>query len=115
MSSGWLRRWARVVAALLLLTSLWQLPHRWQDDELCSPVAESHDESKHVFTAPAGGGHADHCAVCHWTRWVKPVFAASLAVHAARGAGRDLAPYAADSLRDPASDRLPPRAPPTAS
>jgi hypothetical protein len=112
MRSGWLRRSSRIVAALLLLTSLWQLPHRWQDDEVCAPVAEAHDESKHVFTAPTAAGHAEHCAVCHWTRWVKPVFAATAAGSGVNGSGAALAPQAAGDLRDPASDRLPPRGPP---
>ena len=115
MRSGWLQRSSRLVATLLLVVSVWQLPHRWQDDEVCAPVAEAHDESKHVFTSAKPAAHEDHCAVCHWTRWLKPVFASTLAVATARGARGDVAPYAVDTVRDPGSDRLPPRAPPSAS
>ena len=113
MSLAWLRRSSRALAALVLLSSLWQLPHRSQDDEICAPVAEAHDESKHVFTAAAGAAHQDHCAICHWTRWLKPVFAAATAVTANSGSGGELAPFSSQLRRDPASDRRPARAPPS--
>ena len=91
---------------------MWQLPHRSQDDDLCAPAAEAHDESKHIFTAPEAAGHQDHCAICHWTRWMKPVFAAGTAVAIGQDAASDLAPVDACLLRDPSTDRLPARAPP---
>ena len=112
MSSGWLRRSSPLVATLLLVTTLWQLPHRWQDDDVCAPVAEAHDESKHAYTAPSAQGHQDHCAVCHWTRWMNPVFSAGPAVIADTGSGDDLVPASWFLLRDPSTDRLPARAPP---
>jgi hypothetical protein len=112
MRSGWLQRSSRIVAALLLLATMWQMPHRWQDDDACAPVAESHDESKHVYTTPEAGPHAEHCAVCHWTRLLKPVFGSTAEATTASGGRSDLLPFAAETVRDPASDRLPPRAPP---
>ena len=112
MRSGSLRRSSRLVATLLLLVSVWQMPHRWQDDDVCLPVAEAHDESKHVYTAPETAAHEDHCAVCHWTRWLKPVFASTSAAATARNGRGDLLTFAGETIRDPGSDRLPPRAPP---
>jgi hypothetical protein len=113
MRSGWLRRSSRLVATLVLLVSVWQMPHRWQDDEVCLPIAEAHDESKHVYTAPQTAAHEDHCAVCHWTRWLKPVFASSATMANAGSRSGDLLTFAGESVRDPGSDHLPPRAPPT--
>jgi hypothetical protein len=113
MSLGWLRRSSRLIAVFLLLTSMWQLPHRSQDDELCAPAgAENHDASKHVFTDAAAAGHQDHCAICHWIRWMKPQMASRPIVARTQGAGSDLAPATAAVLRDPSTDRLPARAPP---
>jgi hypothetical protein len=113
MSLAWLRRSSRAVAAIVLLTSLWQLPHRSQDDEFCLPAtAETHDESKHVFTSPTAPAHQDHCAICHWVRWMKPVFAATAMAAANSGPDSELAPLTASLRRDPASDRRPARAPP---
>jgi hypothetical protein len=113
MSLAWLRRSSRAVAAVILLTSLWQLPHRSQDDEICVPAAaESHDESKHVFTSPSTPAHQDHCAVCHWVRWMKPVFATAVGAAGDSGSDSDLAPLTAPLRRDPASERRPARAPP---
>jgi hypothetical protein len=112
MRSGWLRRSSRLVAALLLLTSLWQLPHRWGGDGVCAPAAEAHDESKHAYTVPSDQPHQDHCAVCHWTRWLNPMFSAGPAVAINTGAGYDLVPLSPSLLRDPSTDRLPARAPP---
>ena len=112
MRSGWLWRSSRLVATLLLLVSVWQMPHRWQDDEVCLPIAEAHDESKHVYTVPEAAAHEEHCAVCHWTRWLKPLFGSTAALTTASGGRSDLLTFAGETIRDPASDRLPPRAPP---
>src|SRR5688500_11517296 len=114
MSLAWLRRSARAVAAVLLLVSMWQLPHRAEDDAMCVPAAaEAHDESKHVFTSVADASHPEHCAVCHWLRSLNPVIRT-----------RSLNPVPAEcasgpwmlvsrSLRDPGGDRIPARAPPS--
>ena len=113
MSLGWIRRASRVVAAVLLLTSMLQFPHPSLDDEFCSPgAAETHDESKHVFTSVTVTAHPDHCAICHWTRWMKPVFSSGPAVNASPDTRTEFAAANAVVLRDPSSDRLPPRAPP---
>lgn len=112
MSFRWLRGSSRTVAVILLLASMWQLPHRSQDDEICAPAAEVHDESRHVVTSPDELAHPDHCAVCHWVRWMKPVFTAGPAIVAHQGAGSDLAPVSPALRRDPASERRPARAPP---
>lgn len=114
MSLAWLRRSSRLVAGLVLLASLWQLPHRAEDDRICAPgAAEAHDESKHVFTAADGAGHQDHCAVCHWLRSIKPGFSSSMLAAVPTDAGRRLIPLTAGGLRDPGSDRRPARAPPS--
>ena len=113
MSLGWLRRSSRLVAAFLLLTSMWQLPHRSQDDDICAPAgAESHDATKHVFTTPVTAGHEDHCAICHWTRWMKPSIASRIIVARGLVSGSDVILATAAVLRDPSTDRLPARAPP---
>jgi hypothetical protein len=113
MRSGWIRRWSRAIAAVLLLTSMLQFPHRSQDDEICSPAdAVSHDASKHVFTAPTPVPQPVHCAICHWTRWVKPVFSSGPAVTLGLDLASDLAAGTAGLLRDVSADRLPPRGPP---
>ena len=114
MALAWLRRSARAVAAIVLLVSMWQMPHRAVDDEICAPgAAEAHDESKHVFTSVSDSGHQDHCAICHWLRSIDP----------GQGLrGLTVVPLATDSrflalvsgsLRDSASSRIPARAPPS--
>ena len=108
-----LRRWTRIIAAVVLLTSVWQLPHRLQDDELCLPAAVEHDESKHVFTGVTLAGHQDHCAICHWTRWLKPDFSGAAALVSDATPGAALLTLAVVHRRDPASDQLPSRAPPS--
>src|ERR671913_1172247 len=73
MALAWLRRSSRAVAAIVLLVSMWQVPHRAVDDEICAPGAsEAHDESKHVFTGGSEAEHQDHCAICHWLRSIDP-------------------------------------------
>ena len=113
MSLVRIRRSSRVIAAILLAASMLQFPHPSLDDEACTRSrAEAHDESKHVFTSATSPSHPDHCAICHWTRWVKPVFAARPAETLDRGGSGELAASNARVFRDPSADRLPPRAPP---
>ena len=114
MSLARLRRSSRIVAAVLLLVSAVGLPHRLQADDICVPPGlEEHDESKHVFTPATDADHQRHCAVCHWLRWMKPVFSPSAVSAAQQDSSSDLVQLAATSFRDPASDQLPARAPPT--
>ena len=113
MSLAWLRRSSRAVAAVLLLVSMWQLPHRAQDDEMCGPLtAEAPDESKHVFTAVASSDAQEHCAVCHWLRSMNLGLRTGdlVAVPAESSTG----PWTvvSRSLRDAGADRIPARAPP---
>src|SRR5215203_3866826 len=69
MALAWLRRSSRAVAAVVLLVSMWQMPHLGQDDDICAPAqAEAHDESKHVFTTATAAAGQEHCAICHWVR-----------------------------------------------
>lgn len=113
MSLASLRPSSRLVAAGILLASLWQLPHRAQDDRICAPLtAEAHDESKHVFTS-AGADHRDHCAICHWVRSAKPVFSASAWAAIPLDPGSRLTAFAFGDLRDAGADQLPARAPPS--
>ena len=113
MSFAGLRRSSRLIAVIILFASLWQLPHRSQDDEICAPAAEAHDESRHIVTSPDEPAHPDHCAVCHWVRWMKPLFAAAPALTGNQGGGSDVAPVSAALQRDPSFDRRPARAPPS--
>ena len=114
MSFGRLRGWTRLVATTLLLVSGWQLPHRSADDQVCLPSSESHDESKHVFTPESDAGHADHCAICHWTRWLKPDLSVRAAGIRADEAGDDLIASDPFARRDQSAENLPSRAPPSA-
>ena len=113
MVLAWLRRSSRAVAAVILLVSMWQLPHRAEDDEICAPApAEAHDESKHVFTTVGGSDHQQHCAVCHWLRSIKPASGArALTAIPAQSDSRFCA-LVSRSLRDPGANRVPARAPP---
>ena len=113
MRLGWLRRSSRLVAAVVLLMSLWQLPHQAQDDRICVPAAEeAHDESKHVFRPADGADHQDHCAICHWLRSLKPGSSTRPAALSAADTGARWHASASADLRDPGADRLPARAPP---
>ena len=113
MSLGWIRPLSRVIAAILLVTTMLQLPHPSLDDEACSPTAaEEHDETKHVFTSVSQTSDQDHCAICHWLRWMKPVFSPGPSVIVDLNARTDLAAGTVSGLRVPSHDRLPPRAPP---
>ena len=114
MSLGRLRRSTRFVAAILLLASMWQFPHRSADDAICLPSSEAHDESKHIFTADVGGGHAGHCAICHWTRLLKPDLSVRTAAVHVDVAGSDLIAAHSFARRDPSTENLPSRAPPAA-
>jgi hypothetical protein len=114
MSLARLRRSARLVAAHLLLVTAVGLPHRSQADDICVPAGvEEHDESKHVFTTVSEAGHPQHCAVCHWLRWMKPVFSQRVLPAGQQDGRTDLVFLATLSLRDPGSDQLPARAPPS--
>lgn len=107
-----LRGSARTVSAVLVVLSLWTLPHSSQPD-ICLPAGtEEHDASRHVYTAGSKAADDEHCAVCHWMRSLKPAFTSrplgaadnsrsvAVLVQAGRGSFRS------------AVDHLSPRAPP---
>ena len=113
MALAWLRRSSRAVAALLLLVSMWQLPHRAEDDEMCAPLtAEAHDESKHVFTSVSDSGDQEHCAVCHWLRSMNPGIGVRGLTAVPVESDNRFCALVSRSLRDPAANRIPARAPP---
>ena len=114
MPLAWLRRSSRAVAAIVLLVSMWQFPHRGEDDDVCAPAqAEAHDESKHVFTGASDSAHQEHCAICHWLRSMNPGLGmGGLTAIPVQSDTRFVA-LASRSLRDPASSRIPARAPPS--
>jgi hypothetical protein len=114
MSLARVRHSARLVAAALLVVSAFGLPHRSGGDGICVPPGvEEHDETKHVFTVAAQTGHDDHCAICHWMRWYKPVFSSRAALNRGPDSRTGLASLAAFPVRDSAPDQLPARAPPS--
>jgi hypothetical protein len=114
MSLARFRRSARFVAAALLVVSAFGLPHRSGADEICvRPGFEEHDETKHVFAVVEQTGHDDHCAICHWMRWYKPVPSSRAALNRAADSRTSLAFLATFFLRESATDRLPARAPPS--
>jgi hypothetical protein len=113
MPLAWLRRSSRAVAAVVLLVSMWQLPHRVQDDAMCAPgAAEAHDESKHVFTSVGASVDQDHCAVCHWLRSLNPAQGVRGLTGVPVQSGSRFCAPASRSLRDRGTDRIPARAPP---
>jgi hypothetical protein len=113
MALAWLRRSSRAVAAIVLLVSMWQMPHRAVDDEICAPgAAEAHDESKHVFTTVSGTGHQDHCAICHWLRSIDPGQGQRTLTAVPVASDARFFALVSGSLRAPDSSRIPARAPP---
>ena len=108
----WLRGAAKTVSAVLVLLSLWSLPHVSQPD-ICVPAGfENHDASKHVFTAASEGPHQEHCAVCHWMRSLRPTLAARPYTSTGDGSGAAVVAPTILSRRPSALTQLPPRAPP---
>ena len=114
MALGWLRRSSRAVAAIVLLVSMWQMPHGAADDEICAPgQAEAHDESKHVFTTASDSDHQDHCAICHWLRSIDPRLGMRGLTAVPVASDTRFFALASRSLRDAGSSRIPARAPPS--
>jgi hypothetical protein len=113
MALAWLRRSSRAVAAIVVLVSMWQMPHLGQDDDICAPAqAEAHDESKHVFTTATAAADQEHCAICHWVRSMNlGLRMRELTAVPVASDSRFLA-LASHSLRDPGNSRIPARAPP---
>ena len=70
MSLSRMRRWSRVVALAVVLTTV-RLPHVGLDDAACAPAAEGtyapHSETDHSLRS-AAQPDSDHCAICHLTR-----------------------------------------------
>src|SRR5829696_3719265 len=113
MALAWLRRSSRAVAAIVLLVSMWQMPHRGADDEFCAPgAAEAHDESKHVFTSVSDTGHQDHCAICHWLRSIDPGHGLRAMTAVPVASDTRFFALVSGSLRAPDSSRITARAPP---
>lgn len=109
-----LRGSARTVSAVLVVLSLWSLPHLSRPD-ICIPAGfEQHDESKHVFTAASQGPHQEHCAVCHWMRSLRPTLAARPFDSTGNESGAAVFGPTTQLRRTSALTQLPPRAPPAA-
>jgi len=71
MSLGRMRRWARVIAVILLIAAGRGLPHFAQDDPGCAPgllQADGADGSTHVIGGAPSAHSKNHCALCHWSR-----------------------------------------------
>jgi hypothetical protein len=113
VSSAWLRRSSRLIAALLLTISVWGLGHKPFAQDLCLPDgAEQHDASKHAFTAEVDLEH-EHCAICHWHRFLRPTFGqTSLDVPSLRPCA-EIAGITGAATRSGVTGLLAARAPPT--
>ena len=106
------RGYARTVAAVLVVLSLWSLPHLSLPD-ICVPEgAEHHDETKHVFTAAPEASHTEHCAICHWMRTLKPTFEDGQRSAVTLDAGAPVIVVTSRVRRDDVRVHLPARAPP---
>lgn len=110
MALARLRRSSRIVV-VLVLASFWGLSHRRGDDVCLADLLPPHDESKHVVGAPDDGA-PDHCAICHSIRTPRRPFGPAAHVQTPLVQGAVVDPAEAASLRAPALDRLPARAPP---
>ena len=107
-----LRGSARTVSAILVVLSLWSLPHRSQPD-ICVPAAfEPHNESSHVFTAVSAHAADEHCVVCHWMRSLKDASAGVSYAGATPVAGSAAPNSASTRIVAITLDHLPARAPP---
>lgn len=115
MSLAVLRGSARRLAAVLVLISLWSLPHVVQADDVCRPAGvEEHDESKHVFHgSDSSTAHPEHCAICHWMRSLQPDFALRSTGLADPGAGATVVAVSPAAQGNSAKNRIPSRAPPS--
>ena len=109
-----MRRRARLVAVALFVATACGLPHLDWDDAACVGglgVLSPHDASQHAIGATAPEAAEDHCAICHWTRSLRPPLS-SIGVFAGR-AHLALAPRAATlAPLTPVLEQLPARAPP---
>jgi hypothetical protein len=115
MTLAAMRRWSRLIAAVLLLAA-GRLPHLAVDDVACLPGTlqsfGQHDETQHALRA-GSTDHDNHCAVCHWTRSLRSP-RTDFAVAAAHVDPLSLLYGAAsDRTLAPVFRSLPARAPPT--
>ena len=116
MSLSRMRRWSRLVTAVLLLATACGLPHLDGDDLAClggafSGTYEPHDETDHGMRA-GDHGDSDHCAVCHWTRLLRAPRPALGAVLDSIVPPSLLERSCAAARLTPALESLPSRAPP---
>ena len=118
MSLERLRRWSRLVAAVLVVAMCGGVPHLRQDDLACAPSGagpfEGHEETDHQL-APAGSpAHDDHCAICHWSRSLRSPLAETAAWAPGLPPALRVHRDAPRAFAAPALDSLPARAPPSA-
>ncbi len=98
----WCRCWSRALSlsVIVCLSTLsgWSALAHGNDchDADCAGAIIAHDASAHALHAPQplGGGHGDHCILCHWVRTIRPP--ASSTQTPAVVASQDARPQAAD-------------------
>ena len=112
-----MRRWSRVIAALLLLAAA-RLPHVGADDAACLPAAipavGEHDESQHGFQAAGTAVEDEHCAVCHWSRTLRTLRATLTVAPAEVTPPAPLHRSDDPAILSASLEHLPARAPPSA-
>jgi hypothetical protein len=114
MRSVRLRRWARLVALLLLVASA-RLPHLGQDDQACAALFGG-GSTQHESALVEGSGGAtpvDHCAICHWTRLLRSPLTVVGVTIAHAGPAIPVSRRALPVHADPIHEHLPARAPPS--
>lgn len=108
-----MRRWARTVALLLLVTSA-RLPHLGQDDQACIGFVSggSSQDSSAFGVGSDAASQPEHCAICHWTRLLRSPLTVVGITTTSVGPATLVLRGALPVHVDPVHEHLPARAPP---
>jgi hypothetical protein len=108
-----MRRWARLVALVLLVASA-RLPHAGQDDQACAPLFSDRASRDAGALVESSGqtSPTDHCAICHWTRLLRSPLTVVGVTIASDGPATQISRQLPPVHVDPVTEHLPARAPP---